>query len=62
MHREMPAHPAHSLLGIAQAASQGAITARQLGARPIMRAGEVLETVPGPAMIEEATKLPGGKV
>lgn len=39
--------PAQSLLGIAQAASQGAITARQLERRPIMRAGEVLETVPG---------------
>src|SRR6185295_7453861 len=33
--------------GIAQSASQGAITARQLDARPIMRSGEVLETVPG---------------
>lgn len=29
------------------AASQGAVTAAQLDARPIMRAGEVLETVPG---------------
>ncbi len=40
-------NPAENLLGIAQSASQGAITARQLDARPIMRAGEVLETVPG---------------
>jgi len=39
--------PAEDLLGIAQSASQGAITARQLDARPIMRNGEVLETVPG---------------
>ena len=39
--------PAANLVGIAQSASQGAITARQLDARPIMRAGEVLETVPG---------------
>jgi outer membrane receptor protein involved in Fe transport len=39
--------PAENLVGIAQSASQGAITARQLDARPIMRAGEVLETVPG---------------
>jgi outer membrane receptor protein involved in Fe transport len=39
--------PAQSLVGIAQSASQGAITARQLDARPIMRTGEVLETVPG---------------
>ncbi len=39
--------PAANLVGIAQAASQGAITARQLEARPLLRAGEVLETVPG---------------
>src|SRR5262245_8924941 len=39
--------PAEDLVGIAQSASQGAITARQLDARPIMRNGEVLETVPG---------------
>ena len=39
--------PTRSLVGIAQSASQGAITARQLEARPIMRTGEVLETVPG---------------
>jgi hypothetical protein len=40
-------HPAENLVGIAQAASQGAITARQLDQRPLMRDGEVLETVPG---------------
>jgi hypothetical protein len=40
-------NPAESLVGIASAASQGAITAAQLAARPIMRPGEVLETVPG---------------
>lgn len=39
--------PAQNLVGIAQSASQGAITARQLAVRPIMRAGEVLETIPG---------------
>ena len=39
--------PATSLVGIAAAASQGAVTAAQLEARPVMRAGEVLETVPG---------------
>jgi hypothetical protein len=39
--------PAEDLVGIAQSASQGAITARQLDARPVMRNGEVLETVPG---------------
>ena len=40
-------NPAESLVGIASAASQGAITAAQLEARPVMRPGEVLETVPG---------------
>jgi len=39
--------PAQDLVGIAQSASQGAITARQLETRPIMRPGDVLETVPG---------------
>ena len=39
--------PTRNLLGIAQSASQGAITSRQLETRPIMRTGEVLETVPG---------------
>jgi len=40
-------NPAENLVGIAQAASQGAITSRQLDERPLMRDGEVLETVPG---------------
>jgi hypothetical protein len=40
-------NPAESLIGIATSASQGAVTARQIEQRPIMRAGEVLETVPG---------------
>jgi hypothetical protein len=40
-------NPAENLVGIAMSSSQGAITAAQLRARPIMRAGEVLETVPG---------------
>ena len=39
--------PAEDLVGIAQSSSQGAITAKQLDARPVMRSGEVLETVPG---------------
>jgi hypothetical protein len=39
--------PAENLVGVAQAASQGAITAEQLDVRPLMRVGEVLETVPG---------------
>jgi outer membrane receptor protein involved in Fe transport len=40
-------HPEDSLIGIASSSSQGAVTARQIEQRPIMRAGEVLETVPG---------------
>ena len=40
-------NPAENLVGIAQSASQGAITARQLDERPLMRQGEALETVPG---------------
>src|SRR6185295_13689922 len=40
-------NPAENLVGVAQSASQGAITAQQLDVRPIMRQGEVLETVPG---------------
>jgi hypothetical protein len=40
-------NPAENLVGIAASSSQGAITAAQLQARPIMRPGEVLETVPG---------------
>ena len=41
------AAPAEDLVGIAQSSSQGAITGKQLDARPVMRSGEVLETVPG---------------
>ncbi len=40
-------NPAENLLAVASAASQGAVTAAQLAVRPVMRAGEVLETVPG---------------
>jgi hypothetical protein len=40
-------NPAENLVGVAGAASQGAITAKQLEARPIMRPAEVLEAVPG---------------
>ena len=39
-------NPAANLVGIAASASQGAVTATQLDGRPMMRAGEVLETVP----------------
>ena len=43
---DMP-NPAENLVGVALAASQGAIVSAQLENRAIMRAGEVLETVPG---------------
>ena len=39
--------PEGGLIGIADSASEGLVTGRQIDARPIMRAGEVLETVPG---------------
>jgi hypothetical protein len=39
--------PAENVVGVAQSASQGAISARPLEARPMMRTGDVLETVPG---------------
>jgi hypothetical protein len=40
-------NPAENIVGVAQASSEGAITAAQLEARPIERPAEVLETVPG---------------
>ena len=40
-------NPAENLVGVASAGSEGAITSAQLRTRPIMRAAEVLETVPG---------------
>jgi hypothetical protein len=40
-------NPAENLVGVASAGSEGAITAAQLTTRPINRAAEVLETVPG---------------
>jgi hypothetical protein len=41
------AHPEYGLVGVASAASEGAVTAAQIARRPVMRAGEVLEAVPG---------------
>jgi hypothetical protein len=40
-------NPFESLIGIADAASEGAITAKQIEGRPMVRPGDVLETVPG---------------
>lgn len=39
--------PGESLIGLADAASEGAVTAKQLEGRPLVRPGDVLETVPG---------------
>ena len=40
-------NPAENLVGVASAGSEGAITSLQLAVRPVNRATEVLETVPG---------------
>ncbi len=47
-----------SMIGIAQSASQGTTGAAQLAARPILRSGEILETVPGVIITQHAG---GGK-
>jgi hypothetical protein len=47
-----------SLLGIANSASQGTTGAAQLADRPILRSGEILETVPGVIITQHAG---GGK-
>lgn len=47
-----------SLLGIADSATQGTVGAKQLELRPISRAGELLETVPGVIITQHAG---GGK-
>jgi hypothetical protein len=39
--------PVNGMIGVADAASVGVVTARQLDARPMQRAGDVLESVPG---------------
>jgi outer membrane cobalamin receptor len=47
-----------SMLGIAESASQGTTSAEQLADRPILRSGEILETVPGVIITQHAG---GGK-
>jgi outer membrane receptor protein involved in Fe transport len=39
--------PVNGLIGIADSATEGVVTAREIERRPFQRAGEVLETVPG---------------
>jgi hypothetical protein len=47
-----------SLVGIAESATQGTVGAREIEDRPILRSGEVLETVPGVIITQHAG---GGK-
>ncbi|HTS05127.1 MAG TPA: TonB-dependent receptor, partial [Candidatus Eisenbacteria bacterium] len=47
-----------SLIGIADSATQGTIGAKQLDDRPVLRSGEVLETIPGMIITQHAG---GGK-
>ncbi|MCX8091429.1 MAG: TonB-dependent receptor [Verrucomicrobiae bacterium] len=49
---------ADSLVGIADSATEGTVGAKQLAQRPILRAGEILETVPGVIITQHAG---GGK-
>lgn len=46
------------LIGIASSATQGTVGAQEIGDRPILRSGEVLETVPGVIITQHAG---GGK-
>jgi TonB dependent receptor/Carboxypeptidase regulatory-like domain/TonB-dependent Receptor Plug Domain len=39
--------PVNDLIGIADAATEGVVTAKEIDRRPFQRAGEILETVPG---------------
>ncbi len=47
-----------SLVGVAESATQGTVGAKQLAERPILRSGEILETVPGLIITQHAG---GGK-
>ena len=49
---------ADSLIGIAESATQGTVGAAEIQDRPILRAGEILETVPGLIITQHAG---GGK-
>ncbi len=40
-------NPEESLIGVADSATQGAVTARQIEERPTYQSGEILESVPG---------------
>ena len=46
--------PPHQLIGKVESASQGTVTRAQLETRPVMRTGELLETVPGLVVTQHA--------
>jgi hypothetical protein len=46
--------PESNLVGLAASASEGAVTARQIERRPIARAGEIVEAVPGAAVTQHS--------
>jgi hypothetical protein len=46
--------PEANLVGFAASASEGAVTARQLEARPVQRSGEIVEAVPGLAVTQHS--------
>jgi len=48
----------HSLIGIADSATQGTVGATEIQDRPILRSGEILETIPGVIITQHAG---GGK-
>ena len=50
------------LVGIAAAASQGVVTARQIETRPLARAGDVLETVPGMVVSQHSGEGKGNQL
>ena len=43
-----------NLIGVADSATEGVITARQLATRPLLRAAEVLESVPGMTVMQHS--------
>jgi hypothetical protein len=46
--------PGESLIGIAEAANQGAVTAEQIENRPSQRPGDILESIPGVAISQHS--------
>ncbi len=57
---ELP-HPESNLVGLAASASEGAVTSRQLDARPIQRSGEIVEAVPGLSVTQHSGEGKGNQ-